>query len=72
MALNWAMLKANRTPVPINDEIVIKHIETGVEVSLSIPDAPPTSSSASSGGSGGARKLKGQGNLWLTDHRVRM
>lgn len=71
MALNWTMLDAKRKPVPINDEIVVKSIESGVEVFLNIPDAPPTSSSASAGGSGGSRKVKAQGSLWLTDHRVR-
>jgi hypothetical protein len=45
-------------------------VECGAEVSLIIPDVPPTGTSAS-GGSGGGRKLNGTGNLFLTDQRVR-
>jgi hypothetical protein len=44
-------------------------VESGAEVSLSIPDTPPTGSS-SSGGSGGGRQLNGTGKLFLTDQRV--
>ena len=44
-------------------------LESGVEVSLAVPDTPPTGSSTS-GGSGGARKLNGTGKLYLTDQRV--
>ncbi|SRR6266403_956859 len=69
MALNWTMLKPDRTPVPLPGELTIMTVESGAEVSLSIPDTPPTGSS-SSGGSGGARKLNGTGNLYLTDQRV--
>ena len=46
-------------------------VEPGAEVSLAIPDTPPTGSSTS-GGSGGARKLNGTGRLYLTDQRVRL
>jgi hypothetical protein len=45
-------------------------VDSGAEVSLTIPDSPPTASS-SSGGSGGERTLKGTGKLVLTDQRVR-
>jgi len=44
-------------------------VESGAEVSLIIPDVPPTGTSAS-GGSGGGRKLNGTGNLFLTDQRL--
>ncbi len=69
MALNWAMLTPNRTPVPLLHEMTVTTVDSGVEVSLSVPDAPPTGNSAS-GGSGGAKKLKGYGKLYLTDQRV--
>jgi hypothetical protein len=45
-------------------------VESGAEVSLIIPDVPPTGTSTS-GGSGGGRKLTGTGKLFLTDQRVR-
>lgn len=45
-------------------------VEPGAEVSLAVPDTPPTGSSTS-GGAGGARKLNGTGKLFLTDQRVR-
>lgn len=45
-------------------------VESGADVSLTVPDEPPTGSS-SSGGSGGGRKLNGTGKLVLTDQRVR-
>lgn len=70
MALNWTMLKPDRTPVPLPGELTIMTVESGAEVSLIIPDVPPTSSSTS-GGSGGGRKLNGTGKLLLTDQRVR-
>jgi hypothetical protein len=69
MALNWTMLKPDRTPVPLPGELTIMTVEPGAEVSLAIPDTPPTGSSMS-GGSGGARKLNGTGKLFLTDQRV--
>jgi len=69
MALNWAMLSKDRTPVPLPNEMTITTIDTGVEVFLTIPDAPPVGSSAA-GGSGGVKKIKAAGKLWLTDQRV--
>lgn len=69
MALNWAMLKPDRTPVPLPGELIVMTVDSGAEVSLSIPDTPPAGSSTS-GGSGGARKLNGTGKLFLTDQRV--
>jgi hypothetical protein len=72
MALNWTMLsEGTRTPVPLPHEMTIVTVESGGELSLTIPDAPPAGSS-SSGGSGGARKLKATGRFWVTDHRVRL
>ena len=64
------MLKPDRTPVPLPGELTIMTVEPGAEVSLAVPDIPPTGSSTS-GGSGGARKLNGIGKLFLTDQRVR-
>ncbi|KAF7432854.1 hypothetical protein PC9H_004797 [Pleurotus ostreatus] len=69
MSLNWAMLTPDRSPVPLPDELTITAVTSNVEVSLNIPDAPPTRSS-SSGGSGGAKKLKETGALYLTDKRL--
>jgi hypothetical protein len=70
MALNWTMLNPDRTPVPLPQEFTVMMVDSGAEVSLIIPDTPPTASS-SSGGSGGERTLKGTGKLVLTDQRVR-
>jgi hypothetical protein len=71
MALNWTMLNPDRTPVPLPNEVTIMMVDSGADVSLSIPDAPPTGP-ATSGGSGGERNLKGIGKLSLTDQRVRL
>jgi len=46
----------------------ITTIDSGVELALVIPDAPP-SGSAPAGGSGGVRKFKALGKIWLTDQR---
>jgi hypothetical protein len=70
MALNWAMLNPNRIPVPLPHEMTVTTIDSGVEISLMIPDAPPTASS-NAGGSGGIKRLKANGKLYLTDQRVR-
>ncbi|ETW84219.1 hypothetical protein HETIRDRAFT_146807 [Heterobasidion irregulare TC 32-1] len=69
MALNWTMLKEDRTPIPLPGETTIMTIHTGAEVALTIPDAPP-SAGATSGGSGGTKKLEAVGRLWLTDQRL--
>jgi hypothetical protein len=70
MALNWTMLNPDRTPMPLPNEIAIMTVDSGADVSLTVPDTPPAAS-AISGGSGGERKLKGIGKLFLTDQRVR-
>jgi hypothetical protein len=70
MALNWTMLNPDRSLVPLPNEQILNTIESGVELVLTIPDAPP-SSSASAGGSGGSKKMKEKVLLWLTDQRVR-
>lgn len=70
MALNYAMLSPARAPIPLPNELTIKEVNSGVELSLVVPDAPPTGA-ASAGGSGGAKKMKDTGKLWLTDQRVR-
>ncbi|KAH9927278.1 uncharacterized protein B0H18DRAFT_1003846 [Fomitopsis serialis] len=69
MALNYAMLSPARAPIPLPNELTIKEVNGGVELSLTIPDAPPTGAS-SAGGSGGAKKMKDVGKLWLTDQRL--
>jgi hypothetical protein len=66
MALNWTMLDSNGLPVPLPDENVIIAVSApGAEVSLTIPDTPPTA-----GDSGGMKKIKASGGLWLTNQRV--
>ncbi|KAI0727262.1 hypothetical protein C8Q72DRAFT_876400 [Fomitopsis betulina] len=69
MALNYAMLSPARAPIPLPNELTIKEVNSGVELSLVVPDAPPTRV-ASAGGSGGAKKMKDTGKLWLTDQRL--
>ena len=64
------MLNPDHSLVPLPEEQIISAIESGVELILNIPDAPP-SSLASAGGSGGSKKMKEKGMLWLTDKRVR-
>ncbi|KAF8227629.1 hypothetical protein L208DRAFT_1405119 [Tricholoma matsutake] len=49
--------------------MTITTIDGGVEVSLTVPDVPP-SGPASAGGSGGSKKLTAIGNVWLTDKRL--
>jgi hypothetical protein len=71
MALNWTMLNPNRSPIPLPNEQAIITVSSGAELSLTVPDTPPTQS-ASAGGSGGAKNLKGSGGVWLTDQRVRI
>ncbi|KAF9448959.1 hypothetical protein P691DRAFT_774992 [Macrolepiota fuliginosa MF-IS2] len=68
MALNWTMLTPNRSPVPLPNEMTITTVDPGVELSLVVPDAPPSGSTLA-GGSGGLRKLKAVGKIWLTDQR---
>ncbi|KAF5322160.1 hypothetical protein D9619_000233 [Psilocybe cf. subviscida] len=68
MALNWTMLDAKRNPVPLPNEMTITTIDSGVDLSLTIPNAPP-STTALAGGSGGSSKLKATGNVSLTDQR---
>ncbi|KAL4251097.1 WW domain-binding protein 2-like protein [Abortiporus biennis] len=71
MALNWTMLSPDKSPVPLPHELIIRTVDHGVEVSLSIPDAPPTySNNAKAGGSGGMKRLKEWGRIWLTDQRL--
>ncbi|KAI8982752.1 hypothetical protein BD414DRAFT_491015 [Trametes punicea] len=69
MALNLVTLGASRQPTLQPHELTIRTIESGVELALQIPDAPPSGPSTS-GGSGGSRKSKAVGSIWLTDHRV--
>jgi len=68
MALNWAMLNDDRTPVPLPHESIIRAPDSVAEVILAVPEVPPTGS-APSGGSGGVSKWKETGRVWLTDQR---
>ena len=70
MALNCVMLSPARSPIPLPHELTIRTLDSGVELTVLIPDAPP-SAAASAGGSGGSRKLRETGRMWLTDQRVR-
>ncbi len=70
MALNWTMLDSQRSPIPLPHELIIRTV-SAAEVTVSVPNAPPTSSSTS-GGSGGEKKLVGNGKIWLTDNRVHL
>ena len=70
MALNWTMLNPNRTPVPLPNEMTITTIDSGVEVSLTIPQST-SSSSSSTAGSAVPAKRKATGKAYLTDQRVR-
>lgn len=69
MALNWAALTENRTPIPLPNEHTITTVDSGVVVHLDIPDVPPSGTTAS-GGSGGVNKLRSSGSAWLTEQRV--
>jgi len=69
MALNCAMINSTRDPVPLPSEQFILTVDSGAEIILHIPDAPPEGS-ASAGGSGGSQKLKAMGRVWITDSRV--
>ncbi|KAH8096631.1 hypothetical protein BXZ70DRAFT_327403 [Cristinia sonorae] len=69
MALNWAMLSPDRAPIPLPDELIIRTVDAGVELTVIIPNSPPTGS-ATSGGSGGHKKMKEMGRLFLTDQRL--
>jgi WW domain-binding protein 2 len=63
------MLNPDRSPVPLPNEMTITTVDAGVDVSLTVPDVPP-SSTASAGGSGGRKKYTAMGKAWLTDQRV--
>lgn len=63
------MLNPARAPIPLPHELTIKTLESGVELTLIIPNA--SSAGISSGGSGGSTNLKELGRIWLTDQRVR-
>jgi hypothetical protein len=69
MSLNWAMLNPNRSPVPLRNEMTVTTIDSGVDIALTIPDVPPSSSS-NGGGFGGVRRLNEVGKIYLTDQRV--
>ncbi|KAJ7667570.1 hypothetical protein DFH06DRAFT_1182892 [Mycena polygramma] len=68
MALNWTMLGQDRAPVPLPHEMTISVVDSGVEITLRVPDAPPGQTS-SAGGSGGSKTLKATGRITVTDQR---
>ena len=70
MALNWAALNENHSPIPLPHEHTIVSVDSGVIVHLDVPDVPPSGASMS-GGSGGTKKLKANGSVSVTDQRVR-
>ena len=71
MALNWVLLNSKRSPIPLPHELILRTIDSGADLTVIVPDSPPSGSSAS-GGSGGSKRLKENGTLWLTDQRVCM
>jgi len=71
MALNWTMLNQDRSPVPLPNEMTITTINSGVDISLTIPESQPGTATPSRGGPApGAKKLKAIGRLSLTDQRL--
>ena len=79
MALNWAMLDPNRSPVPLPEEMTITKVDSGVDLAIAV--APANSSSGPSNSrdppqtpspvntTGTFQKLKATGRVWLTDQR---
>ncbi|KAL0949210.1 hypothetical protein HGRIS_009288 [Hohenbuehelia grisea] len=63
------MLNPDRSPIPLPNEQTIVVVSTGVEVIVTIPDAPP-GPNATAGGSGGVKRHKGLGAVYLTDQRL--
>ncbi|KAF8345617.1 hypothetical protein F5887DRAFT_965917 [Amanita rubescens] len=71
MALNWTMLNPDRSPVPLPNEMTITTINSGVDISLTIPDSQPTTSAPSRASPvPGVKKLRAIGRLSLTDQRL--
>jgi hypothetical protein len=71
MALNWAMLNPDRTPVPLPSEDTITTVKDAADIVLVIPNAPP-SGSDTAGGAGGSAKFEAhKGNVYITSQRVR-
>ncbi|KIJ20417.1 hypothetical protein PAXINDRAFT_166478 [Paxillus involutus ATCC 200175] len=67
MALNWVTVVDGK-PLLLQGEHLIEIVDN-VKCNLTIPDAPPSTSS-SAGGSGGLKKLEANGTLALTDQRL--
>lgn len=70
MALNWTMLKPDRSPVPLPNEMIITTINSGVDIALTAPHGQSTSASSSGGPTAEGTRLKAIGRFWLTDQRV--
>jgi hypothetical protein len=62
------MLNPNRTPVPLPNEMTITIVDSGVDLSLTIPQSA-SSSSSSTAGSAVSEKRKATGKAYLTDQR---
>ncbi|KAH8822151.1 hypothetical protein DL96DRAFT_1620334 [Flagelloscypha sp. PMI_526] len=70
MALNWAMLNPDRTPVPLPSEDTITTVKDAADIVLVIPNAPP-SGSDTAGGAGGSAKFEAhKGNVYITSQRL--
>ncbi|KIJ69907.1 hypothetical protein HYDPIDRAFT_78615 [Hydnomerulius pinastri MD-312] len=68
MALNWVTV-VESNPLLLQGEEFIETVDQ-VKCNITIPDAPPSTSSAASGGTGGLKKLEGVGRLDLTNQRL--
>ncbi|KAJ7666535.1 hypothetical protein B0H17DRAFT_1089597 [Mycena rosella] len=71
MALNWAVMNENRSPVPLPNESTITTVDSGVELTLRVPESPPgwdLGNNATTAG-GKAVTLKETGMLTVTDQR---
>ncbi|KAF8687551.1 hypothetical protein AX14_003648 [Amanita brunnescens Koide BX004] len=70
MALNWTMLKPDRSPMPLPNEMNIITVNSGVDITLIIPHGPSSSTSSSGVPAADAKRLKAIGRFWLTDQRL--
>jgi len=70
MALNWTMLKPDRSPVPLPNEMTITTVTSGVDFTLTTPHGQSTSASSSGGPAAEGTRLKAMGRFWLTDQRL--
>ncbi|EIW76178.1 hypothetical protein CONPUDRAFT_168759 [Coniophora puteana RWD-64-598 SS2] len=64
MALNWTMLDASRSPVPLPHEHTVTSITSGVQLTLQLPASRSNDTPIP------AKTLKETGKVWLTDMRL--